>query len=444
MDTVRHHDALTRDTMGERLSTTFAVIALFRLLTILPSAAASSFSLTMTTSSSSDIRSSNRVVVVGSANQDLTCYTATMPVWGETVLGRGFQMGCGGKGANQANAAASLKISPVTMICRTGDDVFGQALLQNFRTTGVQLDEATTVLKGHCTGVATIIVDTETGDNRIIVTPGANHELKSDDVQRALSSTDPPPAVVLVQLEILPEAAWTALKVAKEMGTTLTVLNPAPAPEDGSFDKFWPYVDICVPNESELRTLCGKMEDDISCDEQALAKSLLLEKNIGKAVIVTLGARGALVVEKDGIVTFCSEPPDLPCRNDPVVDTIGAGDAFCGALATYMSAGTCIRQAAVLACGFAGMSVRRQGANYPTAEELPDCLRIQVDGGFHNIPKCDVATKPTLIFVTGNKNKLDEVQEILGQKGGDLPLEITNQNVNLTELQGGKEKHMPK
>jgi len=315
----------------------------------------------------------NHVVVVGSVNQDLTAYSSVVPVLGQTVMGERFETGCGGKGANQANAAASLGISPVTMICRMGDDVFGQNLLQNFRRTGVQVDEKQTVLPQTSSGVATIVVDTKCGDNMIIVTPGANYELKPDDIRKQLTNMKDPPKMVVVQLEILREAALEALKVAKEIGAT-TVLNPAPAPEDYSLDDFMPYTDILIPNESELRVLCGHKEDDATCDEEGLAKSLLA-KGVGKAVIVTLGARGAMLVEKDA-TTLVAAPEDLPCKDDPVVDTIGAGDGFCGSLATYMSAGVDMKDAARMACGFAGMSVRRQGVSYPTADELPSCLQV--------------------------------------------------------------------
>ena len=183
---------------------------------------------------STSLPKKNRVVVVGSANQDLTSYTANVPVLGETVLGSSFDTSCGGKGANQARAAASLEISPVSMICRTGDDVFGRALLANLGSVGVQVDETSTVLTGvdsPATGVAAITVDTVTGDNMSIVTPGANHALTPQDVRESLQALkDPAPAVVVVQLEIAPESALEALKTGREMGA-ITILNPAPAPD---------------------------------------------------------------------------------------------------------------------------------------------------------------------------------------------------------------------
>lgn len=374
----------------------------------------------------------NRVVVVGSANQDLTSYTAAIPVLGETVMGTSFETSCGGKGANQARAAASLEISPISMICRTGDDVFGKALLANFGRVGVQVDEVSTVLTGPdspATGVAAITVDTVSGDNMIIVTPGANHALTPKDVRESLQAlTDP--AVVVVQLEIEPESALEALKTGKEMGA-ITILNPAPAPDSFSLDDFYPFCDILIPNESELAKICGGKGGST---EEEMAKSLL-DKGVGIAVVVTLGARGAMVVQKadDGVsvrTTLVDAPADLPCRKEPVEDTVGAGDAFCGALSTYMSAGVGLVDAAGMACGFASMSVRRRGATYPTSKELPASLRLD-----SSLYATSTKSRPALTFVTGNKNKLEEVKQILAS-AGDLPFDMTNRKIDLPELQG--------
>jgi len=360
----------------------------------------------------------SRVVIVGSANQDLTTYTSTLPILGETVLGESFDTSCGGKGANQAVAAASLQISPVSFVCRVGDDVFGASLLNNLQRVGVQVDESLAVLPNQASGVATIVVDSKSGDNMIIVTPGANHELTPQHVQDALQQLQP--KVVVVQLEIPSPSALQALQTGKELGAT-TILNPAPAP-DHLDDAFYKHVDILIPNESELQKLCGGSNAD---SEETLAKSLL-NKGVGKAVVVTLGARGAMVVEKNE-VSLVDAPKDLPARSEPVVDTIGAGDAFCGALSTYLSAGLSLVDAAGKACGVASMSVRRRGASYPTANELPESLKI----GSSVIS----SIKPVITFVTGNKKKSEEVQQILSA-GEDLPFDLTNQKIDLPELQG--------
>lgn len=322
----------------------------------------------------------SNVVVVGSANQDLTSYTDVLPVLGETVMGSTFETSCGGKGANQAKAAASLGLAPVTMICRVGDDVFGESLLKDFDRKNVQYDRTDTVLQdGTSSGVATIVVDKPSGDNMIIVTPGANYALTPENVDAALRKMTDPPAVVVVQLEVKYDAALQTLKTAKELGA-ITIFNPAPAPtEEDALDEFFPFVDIFIPNETELRTLCGKVGDN-SVDEEQLAKDLL-KKGVNKAVICTLGSRGAMIVAKeqdgaeDAKIDLVCAPKDLPANKEPVVDTIGAGDAFCGALATYLASGLDIVEAGNLACGFASMSVRRLGANYPDPDELPEMLR---------------------------------------------------------------------
>jgi ribokinase len=331
----------------------------------------------------------NRVVVVGSANQDLTSYTARLPSLGETVLGSSFTTSCGGKGANQACAAAAVgggNVVVVSMICRVGHDVFGQAVLANFLEKGIEVvggaQEAVVQSAGVSTGVASIVVDSSSGENMIVVTPGANHALTAGNVQAAFKSfllNDV--AIVVVQLEILPEAALAALKTGRELGA-MTILNTAPAPDTFKIEDFYTYTDVVVANETELRQICGCDVGRVhSGEEEKLAKGLLLDKGIGKGVVVTLGARGAMVValnDTDGAqTTFVNAPPDLPCRDEPVQDTVGAGDAFCGALATYLSVGMELERAATLACGFASMSVRLRGASYPTAEKLPVCLQIE-------------------------------------------------------------------
>ena len=323
-----------------------------------------------------------QVVVVGSANQDLTAYTATAPKTGETVLGESFETSFGGKGANQGVAAAALAIVPVSMVCKVGADAFGSELLGSFRDVNLQYDESSVVVPDVSTGVAQIIVDTKTGDNQIIVIPGANHALTSSDVRSAITSMAKEiPMTVVIQLEIKPEVALEALKVAKEVGAT-TIFNPAPAPEGWELDSdFYKYADIVIPNETELRSLCKGEESAKTDDEEVMAKTLFA-RGVSKAVIVTLGARGAMVVSKSGENDVQTElvcaPPDLPCNAEPVVDTVGAGDSFCGSLSAYLSAGLSLGEAATKACGVASMSVRKRGAqsSYPRADELPDILRL--------------------------------------------------------------------
>jgi inosine triphosphate pyrophosphatase len=316
-----------------------------------------------------------------------------------------------------------------------GDDVFGQSLITNFRKVGVHFDTETTVLKDTPSGVANILVDGKSGDNMIIVSPGANYKLTVSDVRDAITKAKP--AQVLVQLEILPLVALEALKAGKGVGAA-TVLNTAPAPKGWTLEdpgmKFYPYIDILILNESELASISGGTNGS---DEEAMARALL-DKGVGKAVIVTLGARGALIVEKtdDGTIQVrkCQEPDDLPAKLQPVKNTVGAGDSFCGALASYWSTGLSLSEAARYACGVASMTVRKDGAqtSYPTYDKLPGCLKID------NF-KRQRMSRPSITFVTGNKKKLEEIKQILST-GSDISYEITNQKLDLPELQGTPEE----
>lgn len=391
----------------------------------------------------------NRIVVVGSANQDLTSYTPTLPTIGETVMGDTFATSCGGKGSNQAAACASVQLNPVSMVCKVGSDVFGDTLIRHLQEVGCDVDLDKAVMKdGTSSGVAAITVDTVSGDNMIIVTPGANHQLSPQDVDESLKALKDDIAIVVVQLEIKSEAALQALKTGKELGA-ITILNPAPAPETFSLDDFYPYADIIIPNESELRKICGQSEekdaDDKNVDAEIQMAKSLLNKGVGKAIVVTLGARGAMIISKDDPdkPIFVDAPKELPARKEPVQDTVGAGDAFCGALSAFMSTGMSMADAAGYACGFASMSVRRRGASYPTYQELPECLHLPKE--YHSgstLLASAASRKPPITFVTGNKNKLEEVKRILNDGEEELPFEIVNQRVDLPELQGNDVKEI--
>jgi len=292
---------------------------------------------------------------------------------------------------------------------------------------GVMYDAEKSVLPNKHTGVAPIIVDTKSGDNSIIVIPGANHALTPEDVRESLNALASKHSVkvVLVQLEIPLESAQEALKVGKELGAT-TILNPAPASD--KIDDLFAHVDILIPNESELASMSPSSDS-----EEKRAHYLLNEKGVGMAVVVTLGARGAMVVGKDKTTLVCA-PDGLPCASEPVQDTVGAGDSFCGSLSCYLLAGLALPEAATKACGVASMSVRKRGAqtSYPKAHELPPQLRLD------NTEQGDeLASKETITFVTGNKKKLEEVQKILADGNEiELPFELNNKKLDLPELQG--------
>ncbi|KAL9183873.1 hypothetical protein ACHAXT_004729 [Thalassiosira profunda] len=410
-----------------------------------------------------------KVVVVGSINQDLTTYAPSLPAPGQTILGSDFITTPGGKGANQAVAASIIGAVPDTGLCgvhmigRVGDDVMGGALITGLRAKGVRIDEGEASVAGAHTGVASIVVDSTSGQNTIVVAPGANLALAEKDVESALGSlleSNSQRNVVLVQLEITPESALKSLATASMLGA-LTILNPAPAPKGWALtDEWFGTIDILVPNETELASLCGVSDSEVVTGEgeDAMARSLL-ERGVRQAVIVTLGARGAMIVRRneegdtqasaaldssdDNLQTIMiSEPADLPCKSETVVDAVGAGDAFCGALAAYLSRGVELEQAASMACGVASMSVRKRGAqeSYPSAEDLPDCLRLDEDASTIDYTEESVAQRrKTVTFVTGNKNKLSEVQRLLSTSSDgaqQFPFDIDNRKLDLPELQG--------
>lgn len=241
-----------------------------------------------------------RIVVIGSANTDLTTFTDQFPRPGETIFARSFQLGFGGKGANQAVAARRCG-AEVAMVARVGDDLFGTSTLENFRTLGMNTDHVT-VTRGVSSGVAPIFVDSE-GQNRILVVKGANDLLSPADVDAAADVIRAADFVIL-QLEIPIETVYYALAFARSNGVR-SILNPAPAqPLD------WERViaaDFVIPNETEAETIpSGTL----------------------RHVITTLGAQGAMLEGKI-IAPFAVKP----------VDTTGAGDAFIGSLACFLAEG---------------------------------------------------------------------------------------------------------
>jgi ribokinase/non-canonical purine NTP pyrophosphatase (RdgB/HAM1 family) len=398
-------------------------------------------------------QSSCPIVVVGSANYDITSYASTLPTLGETVLGQQLDLSCGGKGANQAKAAACVASSNVHLIARVGNDIFGKAILQNLHQFGIHFDKESTMIMSSeqavRTGVASIVVDTlHSGDNMIVVTPGANQLLSPFDVRSAMLSIIPNntpqsaiSSIVLVQMEIAKEAALEAIKVGREQNS-LVIVNPAPVPEPPAMEELDSYlcmIDILIPNETELLKLYNYFVDgkDTVVSEQDMALCLL-NRGIRRAVIVTLGARGAMVVEKshDHITTtFVEASVDLSCLKEPIVDTVGAGDAFCGSLAAYLTSSSAdesldLSSLSIMACGYATLSTRRHGTDYPNADAIPKALTIT---------SSTLDEKRTVLtFVTGNKKKLEEVRQILSSSSDatNFPYEVINRKLDLPELQG--------
>ncbi len=288
-----------------------------------------------------------KIVVVGSFNTDLTSYMERMPRPGETVNGRRFVTGPGGKGSNQAVAAARLG-AEVTFVGRVGQDVFAELALNTWKKEGINTDYVVRDPE-HSTGVAPIFVD-DSGENSIVVVLGANLAMQPSDVDAAaqvIAEAD----VMLTQLEINYDIVAYALKVAKERGIR-TILNPAPAgtlPRD-----VLAMADFMTPNETELEVLSGTSNLPV---EEA-ARSLLVTDQ--QTVIVTLGAQGARYVQKDASVR-------IPGFQVEVVDTTGAGDAFNGGLAVALAEGRSLQEAIAFANATAALCVTRPG----TAPSMP-------------------------------------------------------------------------
>ena len=264
---------------------------------------------------------------------DLIAYADRLPTRGETVVGRTFALGFGGKGANQAVMASRLG-ARVSIVNCLGLDVFGDMTLENFEREGIDVTHVTRTAEA-ASGVAPIWVEPD-GANRIIVVPGANERLRPEDAARALVEADTVD-VVLGQLEIAEDVTAAAFAAGRERGA-LTVLNPAPA---AILDPtLLAATDWLVPNEVEAGVLAPTLS--------ALAA-------LGPRVVVTLGERGAAMLGADG------ESFEIPAERVDAVDTTGAGDAFVGAFAYGLATGMAAEAAVGLGCACATASVRRPG-----------------------------------------------------------------------------------
>lgn len=263
-----------------------------------------------------------RIVVVGSSNVDLTTFTDLFPRPGETIFGKDFHLGFGGKGANQAVAARRCG-AEVTMVARLGDDLFGQATLDNFTAAGIETKHVL-ITPGVSSGVAPIFVDSS-GQNRILVVKGANDRLSPADVDAA-AETIGNADFLITQLEIPLETVFHSLQLARRLGVR-AILNPAP----GHFLDFERIkdADLVIPNETEAETMTGmplqQPDDARRCAEFLLGKGL-------RQVVITLGVNGALHAARDSTI-------HVPAFEVSAVDSTGAGDAFIGSLACFLAEG---------------------------------------------------------------------------------------------------------
>ena len=287
----------------------------------------------------------NRIAVIGSSNTDMVIKTSKLPVPGETILGGNFFMNPGGKGANQAVAAARLG-GKVTFIAKTGDDVFGSQARQIFETENINTDYLVTD-PDHPSGVALITVDAK-GENCIVVAPGSNSYLSKDDIDQAseeLLRSD----IVLLQLEIPLDTVAYAANMAFDAGKKV-ILNPAPAAQVS--DELLSKLYMITPNETEAEVISGIPVKDTS--SATLAAQNLFDRGV-KVVIITLGSKGALLYA-DGKAML------IPSPKVDAIDTTAAGDVFNGAIAVGLSEGLELEKAVEFACKAAAISVTRMGA----------------------------------------------------------------------------------
>ncbi|KJS52796.1 ribokinase [Streptomyces rubellomurinus subsp. indigoferus] len=293
------------------------------------------------------------VLVVGSANVDLVIGVERRPAAGETVLGSDLAVHPGGKGANQAVAAARLG-ARTALLARVGDDANGRLLLESQRSAGV--DTTSVLVGGAPTGVALITVD-PSGDNSIVVSPGANGRLTPEDV-RAAGPLVRASRVVSAQLEIPLE---TVVEVVRQLPSgTRFVLNPSPP--RALLAEVLAACDPLIVNEHEARVILGG--EAIGDDPAAWARELLASGP--ESVVVTLGSQGALVASAEGeVVRVASVQVEA-------VDTTGAGDSFTAALAWKLGAGASLAEAAAYAARVGAVAVTRRGAqeSFPTAAEV--------------------------------------------------------------------------
>lgn len=307
------------------------------------------------------------VVVVGSSNTDMTVACPKLPRTGETVTGGDFYVAAGGKGANQAVAAARARSegTKVAFVGAVGDDRPGREALAGLKAEGIDC-RRTRKVPGVPSGVALILVGPG-GENLIAVAPGANARLSREDVSAA-RSTIRSASVLVVQLEVPLDAVAEALAVAHGAGA-VTVLNPAPAPPAALPDSVLAATSILVPNETEFETMTGAPPESREGERAAKA----LASKVATALVVTEGSRGAVIYERSGGVRR------VAAHKVEALDTVAAGDAFVGAMAVALAEGRDVALAVGFANAAAAVSVTRRGAQ-PSLPGREDILAMLAAG----------------------------------------------------------------
>lgn len=305
------------------------------------------------------------VIVFGSINLDLVVEVPHLPIRGETVIGNRFFSATGGKAANQAVAVAKLGV-PVYCVGRVGSDSFGQVLLKNLQTAGVDTRGVTIDSDIH-SGIASIVID-ERGDNAIACAAGANNLVRERELSE-FTALLPQNKVVLMELGIPLSTVMEALKRARGSNCTI-VLDPAPA-QSRLPQEIYRMVDIITPNEIEASQLVGFTVDGITTARQA---ATFLHQMGAKTVIITLGSQGAFC--STGDETFWSKPLKVKA-----IDTVAAGDAFNGALAVALAEGKSLQEAVLWGNVAGALAVTKRGAqpSLPQRETFLELLAQQKD-----------------------------------------------------------------
>ena len=305
----------------------------------------------------------SKIVIVGSYNTDLMSKTPWLPKHGETVLGGPFKLGPGGKGSNQAVAAARLGAEVYFVGC-VGEDYFGEIARNNFIKEKINIDYLKISNKQH-TGMALILVDDKTAENMIVVAPGANMEVDVPLVEKAkdiIINAD----VVLLQLEIPVETVEYTIKLVNKFSKAISILNPAPGKKLEK--KVWEKVYLITPNRSELELITNRKITTIKEAEEAALEVISAKV---KNVVVTLGKEGALVVNS-------KNSTHVPPFEVDIVDTTGAGDAFNGGLAIAISEGKDLVESTKFANAVAALNVTKIGTApaMPYRKEVEDYLKL--------------------------------------------------------------------
>jgi ribokinase len=304
------------------------------------------------------------IIVFGSINIDLVAKTSRLPQPGETIIGSNFCTAGGGKGANQAVAAARLGTS-THIIGRVGNDKFAEELLTNLQSFGLNTDNVSIDKNTH-SGVAVIAVE-DSGQNNIIVIPGANNNFSDEDLER-LKKLLPGATALLLQLEIPLPIVQKAAVLAREAGV-LVILDPAPARSDMRIE-IYPLIDIMTPNEVEASQLVGF---PVNNPETAILAGKQLQERGVRNVIVKLGDRGVVAVTADE--TFF-----VPAFAVEAIDTVAAGDAFNGGLAAALDGGLSLSEAVVWGAAAGALCATKMGAQVAMCDRTTFDAFLQENG----------------------------------------------------------------